>query len=62
MSWLRPIPLLIAGLTALVPRVSWVRRPVPPSRVAVETFITALAIIALIWLGWVALWLLEHRW
>ncbi len=59
MSWLRPIPLLIAGLTALVPRVSWVRRPVPPSRVAVETFITAFAGISLAWPAWVALWMFE---
>jgi hypothetical protein len=57
-----PDPAADPGLTALVPRVSWVRRPVPLSRVVVETVITALAIIALVWLGWVALWLLEHRW
>jgi hypothetical protein len=27
-----------------------------------EAFVTALAVIALVWLAWVALWLLEHRW
>jgi hypothetical protein len=59
MSWLRPIPLLFGGVAALVPLVSWVRRPVSLSRVVVETVITALAIIALVWLASVALW---HRW
>ncbi len=27
-----------------------------------EAFVTALAVIALVWLAWVALWLLEQRW
>jgi hypothetical protein len=31
-------------------------------RVGVEAFITALAVIAHVWLAWVALWLIEQRW
>ena len=31
-------------------------------RLLVEAFAITLAVIALVWLGWVALWLLEHRW
>jgi hypothetical protein len=58
MSWRRPIPLLFAGVAALVPQVAWVRRPVSLSRVVMETVITAFAVIALVWLAWVALWLL----
>jgi hypothetical protein len=27
-----------------------------------EAFVTALAVIALVWPAWVALWLLEQRW
>jgi hypothetical protein len=53
MSWLRPIPQLFGGVAALVPLVSWVRRPVSLSRVVVEAFITAFAVIALVWrAGW----------
>jgi hypothetical protein len=61
MSWLLPITRLFAGVAALAPQVSWVRRPVSLSRVVVEAFITALALIALVWLAWVGLWLLEQR-
>jgi hypothetical protein len=31
-------------------------------RLVAEAFITALAHIALFWLAWVGLWLLEQRW
>lgn len=31
-------------------------------RLVAEAFITALALIALFWLAWVGLWLLEQRW
>jgi hypothetical protein len=62
MSWRRPIPQLFGGVAALVPVVSWVRRSVSLSRVVVEAFITALALIALVWLAWVGLWLIEQRW
>ena len=51
MPWRRPIPLLFAGGAALVPVVSRVRRSVSQSREAVETFITAFAVIALVWLA-----------
>jgi hypothetical protein len=27
-----------------------------------DAFVTALAVIALVWLAWVALWLLEQCW
>jgi hypothetical protein len=27
-----------------------------------EAFLTALAVIALVWLAWGALWLIEQRW
>jgi hypothetical protein len=27
-----------------------------------EAFIITLAVIALVWLAWVAFWLTEHRW
>jgi hypothetical protein len=39
-----------------------VRRPVSLSRVAVETFITAVTVIALVWLASEAHRLLKHRW
>jgi hypothetical protein len=31
-------------------------------RLAVEAFITALAVIGLVWLAWVVLWMIEQRW
>jgi hypothetical protein len=62
MSWLRPIPLLFAGVSALVPQVSWVCRPVSLSRVVVEAFITAFAGHRARLAGWVAFWLIEQRW
>ena len=57
-----PDPAADPGLTALVPRVSWVRRPVPLSRVVVEAFITAFAGHRARLAGWVAFWLIEQRW
>ena len=63
MSWLLPTPLLlVAGVVALVPLASLLRRPVSLPRLIVEAFAITLAVIALVWLGWVALWLIEHRW
>jgi hypothetical protein len=63
MSWILPMPLLlIAGVVALWPLVAVVRRPTSAPRLLVEAFGTTLAVIALVWLGWVALWLIEHRW
>jgi len=38
------------------------RRPVSLPRLTVEGFVTALAVIAVVWVAWVALWLVEHRW
>jgi hypothetical protein len=31
-------------------------------RLLVEAFVTTLAVITLVWLAWVALWLIEQRW
>jgi hypothetical protein len=39
-----------------------VRRPTSPPRLVAEAFVTALTVIALVWLAWVALWLIEQRW
>jgi hypothetical protein len=62
MSWTLPTPLLLfAGAIALLPPAAIVRRLTSTPRL-VQTFLTALAIIALVWLAWVALWLIEQRW
>jgi hypothetical protein len=39
-----------------------VRRPTAAPRLLVEAFVTTLAVIALVWLAWVAFWLIEQRW
>jgi hypothetical protein len=39
-----------------------VRRPTSTPRLMAEAFIITLAVIALVWLAWVAFWLTEHRW
>jgi hypothetical protein len=39
-----------------------VRQPTSAPRLEAETFVTALAVIALVWLASVALWLIEQRW
>ena len=58
-----PLPLLVfAGAVALWPLAAVMRRPTSAPRLAVEAFVVALAAIALVWLAWVALWLLEQRW
>jgi hypothetical protein len=54
MSWLLPTPLL--------PLVALLRRPTSTPRLVAAAFVTALAVIALVWLVWVALWLVEQRW
>jgi hypothetical protein len=57
MSWLLPTPLLLfAGAIALWPLAA------SALRLLVEAFVTTLAVIALVWFGWVALWLIEQRW
>jgi hypothetical protein len=63
MSWGRPSPLLLfAGVVALLPLAALVRRPTSAPRLLVETFAVTLAVMALVWLGWVILWLIEPRW
>ncbi len=47
MSWLLPTPLLlVAGVVALVPLASLLRRPVSGPRLIVEAFAITLAVIA----------------
>ena len=63
MSWILPTPLpLFAGVVALRPLAALVRRPTSAPRLVGEACVTTLVVIALIWLAWVALWLLEQRW
>ena len=63
MSWILPTPLLrFAGVVALLPLAALVSRPTSTSWLVAEAFVTALAVIALVWLAWVALWLIEQRW
>jgi hypothetical protein len=38
------------------------RRSTSTPRLVAEAFVTALAIIALVWLAWAGLWLVEQRW
>jgi hypothetical protein len=63
MSWTLPTPLLLfASAVALWPLGAVVRRPTSSARMLAEAFGTALAVIALLQLAWIALWLLEQRW
>jgi hypothetical protein len=63
MSWTLPVPLLLfAGVVALLPLVAIVRRPTSAPRLVVEACAVTLAVIATVWLAWVALWLIEQRW
>jgi hypothetical protein len=62
-SWTLPLPLLLfAGVVALLPLMALVRRPTSAPRLVMEVFVTALAVIAAVWGGWLALWLIEQRW
>jgi hypothetical protein len=61
MSWILPVPLLLFAV-ALWPLAAIVRRPTSAPRPVAEAFVTALAVITLVWLVWVALWLIEQRW
>ncbi len=54
--------LLFAGVVALLPLAAIVRRSTSTPRLLAEAFVTTLAVIALVWLAWVALWLIEQRW
>jgi hypothetical protein len=51
--------LLFAGVVALLPLAALVRRPTSVPRLVAEAFVTALVVIVLVWLGWIAHWLLE---
>jgi hypothetical protein len=63
MNWTLPLPLLaFAGVIALLPLAALARRPTSAPRLVVEAFLAALAVIALVWLAWAALWLVEQRW
>jgi hypothetical protein len=56
MSWILPPPLLLfAGIVALLPLPALERRPMSTLRLVAEAVVTALAVIALVWLAWVAL-------
>jgi hypothetical protein len=62
MSWLLPVALVpFAGAVALLPLVVLVRRPTSAPRLFSKGFFTVLAISTLVWLGWVALRLIEQR-
>jgi hypothetical protein len=62
-SWILPTPLLLfAGVLALLPLAALVRRPTSAPRLMVEAFAVTLAVNAAVWLGWLALWLIEQRW
>jgi hypothetical protein len=54
--------LLFAGVVALLPLATVERRPTSSPRLVAEAFITALAVIALVWLASMALGLIEQRW
>ena len=63
MCWILPVPLLLfAGTIALLLLAALVRWPMSAPRLVAEVFITALAIIAIVWLAWVVLWRIEQRW
>ena len=62
MSWLLPVPLLLVAGAMALPLAALVRRPTSAPRLIVETFVVWLAVIAAMWAGGVALWLIEQRW
>jgi hypothetical protein len=63
MGWILPTPLLLfAGAIALLPLAALMRRTTSAPRLVIEAFVTTLVVIAVFWLVWVALWLIEHRW
>ena len=57
-----PVLRLIVGVVALRPLAGRVRWPTSAPRLVAEAFVTALAVIAIVWLVWVALWRMEQRW
>lgn len=63
MSCLLPAPLLlVAGAAALFLVPQLVRRPVSVARLAIEVFGIPAAAVALVWLAWLVLWMIEQRW
>ncbi len=63
MSWVLPVPLLLfAGIVALLPLAVLVRRPMSAPRLAGEAFLVTLGVMAVFWVGWLALWMVEQRW
>jgi hypothetical protein len=61
MSWILPAALLLFSRLVELPfPASVVRRPISRSRLLVEAFGITRAVIALAWLGWIALWPLEQ--
>lgn len=63
MSWNLPAPLLpFASVVALLPLAALVRRSTSSPRLVVEAFVVTVAVIAFVWLAWVALWLIEQHW
>jgi hypothetical protein len=58
-----PVPMLLfASVVELLPLTTVVRQPTSAPQLVVEVFAVALTVIAAVWAGWVALWLLEQRW
>jgi hypothetical protein len=47
---------------AVLPLAALVRRPTSAPRLMVETFAVTVAVIAAVWAGWLALWLIEQHW
>jgi hypothetical protein len=63
MTWILPPPLLLfAGVVVLWPLAAALRRPTTLLRLLAEAFGITLAVIGLVWLGGIALWVLEQRW
>ena len=52
---------MFAGAVALLYLARVLLRPGSGSHLLVETFVTALAVSAVFWLAWIALWLIEQR-
>jgi hypothetical protein len=63
MTWVLPALLLVfASVVALLPLVAAERRPTSALRLVVEALAVTLAVNAVIWGEWLALWPLEQRW
>jgi hypothetical protein len=62
MNWFLPTPLLtVAGVVTLLSHALLQRRQVSLPRFVAEVLTITLGVIALVWLAWVVLWLLEQR-